>query len=164
MGAGFEDNGIKIGRSDTVIRMARIPVQLGYLDDQGHPALHIAVYGVVEAAQQQFDAMIDTGFTGFLLIPLRSAFPLTLTLMGSAEYELADGRLCSNLLAHGSVIVDGETVTGVITLEENHCGLLLGMDFLRKAQRALWVHEGGALLVDSGVSQTITRTILEQLQ
>ena len=50
----------------------------------------------------------------------------------------------------------------MITLE-NHCGLLLGMDLLRKAQRALWVQEGGALLVDSGVNKTIIRTIFEHL-
>ncbi len=117
--------------------MARAPVQLAYFDDLGHPALRIAVHGVVESAQQTYEAMIDTGFTGFLLMPMRSAFPLTLTLMGSAEYELADGRACSNLLAHGSVVVEGEPVNGVITLEENHCGLLLGMDFLRKARRVV---------------------------
>lgn len=110
------------------------PIQTGYLDSYGHPAIRIAVYGVAEAAQQQFEAIIDTGFTGFLMMPLSSAYSLTLTLMGTANYELADGSICSKLLAHGSVTLEDEVVSGVITLEErNDCVLLLGMDFLSES-------------------------------
>ena len=137
------------------------PLQTGFLDSYGHPAVRITVHGVTEAAQQDFEAMIDTGFTGFLMMPLTSAFPLTLTLMGTANYELADGTLCSKLLAFGSVILEGEAVNGVITLEENNdCGLLLGMDFLRKARRALWVHQSGVLLVHNDVVDQVNTALM----
>ena len=136
------------------------PIQTGHLDSYGHPAIKIAVYGVAEAAQQQFEAIIDTGFTGFLMMPLSSAYSLTLTLMGTANYELADGSICSKLLAHGSVTLEDEVVSGVITLEErNDCVLLLGMDFLRKAQRALWVHESGMSLVHDDFVDQLNRTL-----
>ena len=50
------------------------PVQIGYLDKNGHPTVKIKVHGIVSGAQQEFEAMIDTGFTGFLLMPIVSAF------------------------------------------------------------------------------------------
>lgn len=79
--------------------------------------------------------MIDTGFTGFLLMPMMSAFPLGLTLVGTGNYTLADDSTSPKLLAIGSVIVQNEDpVHGVIVLEPNQCDLLLGMDFLTKAK------------------------------
>ena len=133
---------------------------MGYLDSQGHPSIRIAVHGVAEASQQEFDAIVDTGFTGFLMMPLSSAFPLTLTLMGTANYELADGTLCSKLLGYGSVTIEGEVVNGVITLEEsNDCELLLGMDFLRKARRALWVHNSGMSLVHDEFADRVNQML-----
>lgn len=132
----------------------------GYFDSYGNPVIRISVYGVAEAAQQEFEAMIDTGFSGFLMMPIAAAFPLTLTLMSSADYELADGTLVSKLLAHGSVVIGDETVSGSITLEQtNDCGLLLGMDFLRKAKLSLWVHQNGVLLIPRDREEEIHQTL-----
>lgn len=135
------------------------PVLSGYLDSFGNPGITIKVYGVAEAAQQEFEATIDTGFSGFLMMPMASAFPLTLTLMSSADYELADGSLVSKLLAHGSVVIGDQTVSGAITLEPNECGLLLGMAFLNKAKRSLWVHQHGVDLVDRGLDEWVKRVL-----
>ena len=132
----------------------------GYLDDYGNPVIKIKVYGVVETAQQEFEATIDTGFSGFLMMPIRSAYPLTLTLMSSADYELADGTLVSKLLAYGTVAVGEESVSGAITLEQsNDCGLLLGMDYLRKSARSLWVYPDGALLIPFEAEHKIKRAL-----
>ena len=122
------------------------PLQIGFLDKSGHPTVKIKVRGIVEVAEQEFEAMIDTGFTGFLMMPLLDAFPLALTLMGTSSYTLADGTTSPKLLAVGTVTLQGESTSGVIVLESNQCGLLLGMDFLRKASRALIVHKDGVLL------------------
>ena len=50
--------------------------------------------------------------------------------MGTANYELADGSICSKLLTHGSVTLEDEVVSGVITLEgRNDCVLIAGNGF-----------------------------------
>ena len=136
----------------------------GYLDGYGNPAIKISVYGVVEAARPDFEAIINTGFSGFLMMPMASVFPLTLTLMGTADNELADGSLISQFLAHGSVIIGEETVTGAITLgQAGDCGLLPGMGFLKKAHRSLWVNSTDVLLVHRDVEGPINQ-VLDSLQ
>ena len=93
--------------------------------------------------------MIDTGFTGFLLMPIMSAFPLGLTLLGTGNYTLADNSTSAKLLAAGSVIIGREDpIYGIIVLEPNECTLLLGMDFLRRAKRCLTVSVKGVVLTD----------------
>jgi predicted aspartyl protease len=59
--------------------------QTGYLESNGHPCIKIKVHGISGDLAQEFEAMIDTGFNGFLLMPIMAAFPLGLPLYGTAE-------------------------------------------------------------------------------
>ncbi|MGA2772438.1 MAG: hypothetical protein ABSG26_16615 [Bryobacteraceae bacterium] len=93
------------------------PILTGSLSDTGHPVIKITVFGIHPDLKQEFEVMIDTGFTGFLLMPIMSAFPLGLTLVGTGNYTLADDSTSPKLLAIGSVIVGNEDpVHGVIVL------------------------------------------------
>ncbi len=95
--------------------------------------------------------MIDTGFTGFLMLPLVSAFPLALTLFGTTTYTLADGSQSPKLLAQGTVDLEGEQTVGFIVLEGNaSSGPLLGMDFLKRSNKMLLVGKTGVFLFDEG--------------
>jgi predicted aspartyl protease len=123
--------------------------KIGYSDSAGHPHVKIRVWGLSEQFAQEFEAMIDTGFTGFLMLPLVSAFPLALTLFGTTTYTLADGTQSPKLLAHGTVDLDQEQTQGLIVLEANaSSGPLLGMEFLRRSNKALLVGKHGVLLLD----------------
>ena len=125
------------------------PVLTGYFSRAGHPAIKIGVHGIHAGLKQEFEAIIDTGFTGFLLMPIMSAFPLGLTLAGTGSYTLADNTTSAKLLAMGAVTVENEEpLHGVIVLESNQCSTLLGMDFLRRAKRCLTVSVKGVALVD----------------
>jgi predicted aspartyl protease len=114
----------------------------GFLDKSGSPALKVSISGPFES-EQEFDAIIDTGFTGFVSMPLLKAFPLGLLLYGTAEVILADGSVAPKLLAKGAVTVGDETQIGVVVLEPSSGDVLLGMDFLRKFERVLIVTQGG---------------------
>jgi len=124
-------------------------VKIGYLDNIGHPNVKVRVWGISEQFAKEFDAMIDTGFTGFLSMPLTAAFPLALTLYGTSSFTLADGTTSPKLLGFGTVSLEGEEAHGLIVLEPNSSGLLLGMEFFRKLNKALLVSpKNGVVLVD----------------
>jgi predicted aspartyl protease len=139
------------------------PILTGFLSDTGHPVIRISVFGIHPDLKQEFEVMIDTGFTGFLLMPIMSAFSLGLTLVGTGNYTLADNSTSPKLLAMGSVVVANEDpVHGVIVLEPNQCGLLLGMDFLTKARRSLMVSKLGVALVDEDLVQKLLEAVMDQ--
>jgi predicted aspartyl protease len=124
-------------------------VKTGYLDNAGHPHIKIKVWGLSDQFGQEFEAMIDTGFSGYLSLPLVRAFPLALTLFGTTQYELADGSMSPKLLAHGSIDHEGEITSGLIALESNaNCGPLVGMEFLRQSKKMLLLGKGGVVLLD----------------
>src|SRR5437870_11037317 len=104
-------------------------VKIGYLDANGHPHVKIKVWGRSPQFAQEFEAMIDTGFTGFLSMPITAAFPVALTLFGTTTYTLADGSVSPKLLAFGSVELEDEAAHGPIVLEPNSSGLLLEWSF-----------------------------------
>jgi predicted aspartyl protease len=124
-------------------------LKIGFLDANGHPHVKVRIWGINETFAQEFEAMIDTGFTGFLSIPITAAFPLAITLFGTTSYTLADGSTSPKLLGFGTVALEDETVHGTIVLESKSSGLLLGMEFLRKLKKALIVSSiRGVALVD----------------
>ena len=123
-------------------------IKIGYLDGSGHPHVKVRIWGLDEQFAQEFEAMIDTGFTGFLSMPITAAFPLALTLFGTTNYELADGSISPKLLGYGTVELQGEKADGSIVLESKSNGLLLGMEFLRSLNKALLLSKNGVVLVD----------------
>jgi predicted aspartyl protease len=124
-------------------------LKTGYLDESGHPYIKIKVWGLSDKFAQEFEAMIDTGFSGYLSIPLVRAFPLALTLFGTTQYQLADGSMSPKLLAHGSIDHQGEITSGLIALESNsNCGPLVGMEFLRQSKKLLMLGRDQVILFD----------------
>jgi predicted aspartyl protease len=54
----------------------------GYFDKSGSPAIKVMIHGPF-AKPVEFDAILDTGFTGFIAMPLLKALPLGLMLYGT---------------------------------------------------------------------------------
>src|ERR1700729_3094190 len=77
--------------------------QIGYVDSNGHPRMTIRVRGTHPSEFADLDAFVDTGFAGFLMLPVALALPLGLALYGTGDYYLADGSPISCFLAGGTV-------------------------------------------------------------
>jgi predicted aspartyl protease len=125
-----------------------MPQVTGSFDSAGNPVIKISVYGAIEQAKREFEAILDTGFTGFLSMPLLQAFPLALILYGTTSVKLADGTSHHRLTALGTLSLGNERQAGVIILEPSSTEFLLGMDFLRRFKKALVVSQRSVVLVD----------------
>ena len=134
-------------------------VTTGSFDSRGNAVVKISVRGAFKEAAQEFDAIIDTGFTGFLAMPLVKAFPLALILFGATSVTLADGSVAPRLTALGFAALGDEESEGVIILEPNSTDILVGMDFFRRLKKALIVSEHGVVLVDEQTVKDFAETV-----
>lgn len=117
-----------------------MPQQIGSLDSTGSPRLKISISGVLTNTPVEFDVIIDTGFNGFVSMPLLTAFPLGLPLFGTTSVMLADGTTASKLTALGRAELGPETKIGIVILEPNSSDILVGMEFLRSFEKVLLLH------------------------
>ncbi len=76
--------------------------------NQNREATIRLVVGDANKQKQVIDAVIDTGFTGFLTLPLTIITSLNLELYSREEGTLGDGSLCIFDVYPGFVIWDGE--------------------------------------------------------
>lgn len=108
----------------------------GFFNQNGHPIIPIKVYGFSKEIMQKFDAILDTGFSGFLSLPLVYAFKVGLILASTASFTLADGSTDHCLLCFGGIKLNGEEQIGLISISKGD-DVLLGMEFLRKFKKKL---------------------------
>jgi predicted aspartyl protease len=120
----------------------------GAFDEAGSPTIKIRVGG--DLGSRDYAATIDTGFTGFVALPLVEMIPLGLaTQPGAASVMLGDGTIVENLVAQGSVILGSHSAVGAILLDETSADVLIGMAFLRAFAVTLIVTEKIVALCDA---------------
>ena len=94
-----------------------------------HPKLELEVGGFKKKVT--IEALIDTGFSGYLCLPLETAKDLGLELTGEEKYELANGQWITQFNFRGYVVflgkrMDVEIVVG--TSEMPQVGVMLLAD------------------------------------
>jgi len=85
----------------------------GYLDDKGDPCIDVEVTNPL-GWKKTLKCVIDTGFTGFLSIPILEAFPIGLLLVGTMPVTLADGSTQYKLMCLGEAHLADEAKIGTI--------------------------------------------------
>ncbi len=133
-----------------------MPPWTGFLDNTGSPCLKLSIGGVFTNPPQEFDVIIDTGFSGFISMPMVKAFPLGLPLYGTTSVALADGKQAYKLTAIGGAGMGEETKFGVVILEANSNDILIGMEFLRTFEKVLILdpHKPSVILEDCKTEDT----------
>lgn len=104
---------------------------IGSLDANEGPLLEIEVLGAF-GQPHKLTCLIDTGFTGFLSIPILQAFPIGLVLATTMPVLFGNGQTEDKLVCLGLARVDGKENPGLILIETKHQQVLLGMEFLKK--------------------------------
>ena len=116
--------------------------------DRGHA--HVTFTLVEGDVSVDCLGMIDTGFTGFLLIPVQYAISLGLTLEGTVTSMLADGRRLVNLSARCAVRINGYETTGTVLLDQGQSPMLLvGMEFLQQFKLGLLMTPSDVMLFET---------------
>jgi clan AA aspartic protease len=96
---------------------------------------------------QLVDAVIDTGFSGFLTLPLSIITALDLTWKGRDLATLGDGTSCIFEVYIAIVIWDGQYRT--IDINESETLPLIGMQLLRGFDLRIQAIEGGSVTIES---------------
>jgi len=124
-----------------LVRSPTVASQTGFLDSFGSPRISVRISGEpVSGTHKDFDALIDTGFTGFVLMPLQQAIEVGCTFYGTTFGTLADKSNAPFLLATGFASIGLEPAQhGVIFLHPSQSDVLVGMDFLRTMKKTLSV-------------------------
>ena len=94
------------------------------------PVIEIEVKGVTGIAKK-INALVDSGFNGYIQIPFVEAFPLGLILAGVQANTLADGSTSSHLVCKGQVCVDGKCIDTTIDIQPANI-VLLGTKLLKE--------------------------------
>ncbi len=109
---------------------------IGYTFDDGTPVLQISISGPYETPQQ-YDAIIDTGFNGFLSVPQSVADTLSLEHLATERVFFADNSEHIRWTSLATVILGDQRQDGVVYLEPLSEEVLLGVEFLRRFDRML---------------------------
>jgi predicted aspartyl protease len=91
----------------------------------------IEVFGFSEDHRQKIEAIVDTGFSGYLTMPFVTAFPMGLILKGTQVHLLANGATSNHFVCLGTVIFEGKKVAVPIDVQESG-PILMGVQLLKK--------------------------------
>jgi clan AA aspartic protease len=105
------------------------------------------VVGNANSQRQTIDALIDTGFTGFLTLPLSVITTIKLQLYRREAGTLGDGSTCIFDVYRGLVIWDGQYRE--IDINASEAAPLLGMSLLYGYRVQLDAIEGGTVTIQS---------------
>ena len=94
----------------------------GRMDENGQIWVTLTVRGM--RSEATIEAIVDTGFTHPLLLPVTIAVPLGLELVDFTPMELADGRLQHFFTFAVTVVINGREFTTICLVTETGTPLI----------------------------------------
>lgn len=99
-----------------------------------------------QGQEETIDAIIDTGFTGFLTLPLSQIARLGFPYEGVIDARLGDGRAVEFDMFAGAVVWEGQVREGIVLAA--YGSPLVGMALLRGSRVMLEVEDGGLVTIE----------------
>jgi len=116
----------------------------GQINQAFSPILRVTVYG--NKGEVTIDGILDTGFDGFICLPIAVAVPLGLELIDVTDSELADGTIVQDeLVFAGKVLWDGEVIDVDVVLTKS-ADTLIGTAMLMNSDVRINFHTGEVLI------------------
>ena len=112
----------------------------------GCPTVKLTIGG--SRTRLEFEAIVDTGFSGFILLPITSAVPLGLELEGMSVFDMVDGTQHQWPTAIANIEFGSHYREMSIALPAQSNDILLGMEFLRSFEQSLVIHRNQVFLMD----------------
>jgi clan AA aspartic protease len=109
------------------------------------------VIGNETSNRQVIDAVIDTGFTGFLTLPYEMIAALSLSWVGSDRGTLGDGSETTFEVYEATIIWDGQFRSIPVNAAETDP--LVGMSLLYGYNLQIQAIEGGIVRIEALVAQ-----------
>ena len=118
----------------------------GTVNERREALISIEVHGS-RGKRLVMDAVIDTGFDGFLILPPSLIEALGLRRLGSEDAELGDGSIRKLAVYSAGVMWDGAMRFGRVNAAEIEP--LVGMELLAGYELRIQVAEGGAVTIEA---------------
>jgi predicted aspartyl protease len=130
----------------------------------GHPFVNITVSGDGKAGSK-YEALIDTGYSGFVSLPVMAASLLGLRAHTTTHYNLANGEQSDAIpLAHGYACVEGDPyVKGLIAFSGNTFPAV-GVEFLTQCGHLLLMSSKGIVLLNEKEVEGMLAKMQEQFE
>lgn len=124
-----------------------MPAKFGHLD-KGHPYVKIVVSVDGVNCCAPFLALVDTGFSDFISLPVMQAAQLGLKPHTTTRYMLANGQATDPIpVAAGFACIEGDTlVRGLISISELGSPLV-GVAFLQACRKGLMIAAGTVIFL-----------------
>lgn len=118
----------------------------GFVTFDREAVMGMAVRGP-RAQEARVEAIIDTGFNGFLTLPVRLIADLALPFAGTTRVALGDGSEVRMDIFEAIVLWDSEERSVVVLVAEGSA--LIGMSMLSGYRVALEVEDGGVVIIEA---------------
>lgn len=99
------------------------------------PKVVIKVQGA-SGEPREMEAIIDSGFNGYLQIPLTEAFPVGLALVGIQNNTIADSSGMTVLVCRGKVCISEKCIETTIDIHKSNV-ILIGTKLLKELEMTL---------------------------
>lgn len=138
---------------------------IGFIGKSGSPCIKLTIEGTFPDSGKEFEVTVDTGFTGFISMPIMFALPLGLALYGTTSVQFGDGNTVTRFTAVGVARLGEESEGGVIILEPSTDTVLVGMEFLNAFKKTMFMHRGVLVMMDQiEVDKTLSPESIENLR
>ena len=118
----------------------------GVVNSEREAIIHLIVRGP-NRQEREIEAVIDTGFTGFLTLPFSLILSLGLTWRGQAQATLGNGSLHQFDVYGATVIWDGQG--RIVETDAADTTPLIGMGMLYRHEIYIQTVEGGTVTINA---------------